>query len=83
MNYSRNDGRPSDFSLYKYSVNLAWNVSFVDSLLLPVDQFFVFIFSPATGWLPPGAALSVHWLAGLQGHASVETIHPPVGQEVG
>lgn len=37
----------------------------------------------ASGWLPPGAALSVHWLAGLQGHTSLQTLHPPVGAEVG
>lgn len=46
----------------------------------------ILIFTPlssATGRLPPGAALSVHRLASLQGHASLETLHPPVGQEVG
>ncbi len=46
----------------------------------------ILIFTPlssAPRWLPPGAALSVHWLAGLQRHASLQTLHSSVGQEVG
>lgn len=46
----------------------------------------ILIFTPlssATGRLPPGAALPVHWLARLQGHTSLQTLHPPVGQEAG
>lgn len=37
----------------------------------------------ATGRLPPGAAFPVHRLAGLQGHAPLEALHPPVGPEIG
>ena len=39
--------------------------------------------SSATGRLPPGAALPVHWLAGLQGHAPLQALYPPVGPEAG
>lgn len=48
-----------------------------------IKSLFLITLSLATGRLPPGAALSVHRLASLQGHASLETLHPPAGQEVG
>lgn len=41
------------------------------------------VVSSATGRLPPGAALPVHRLAGLQGHAPLQALHPAVGPEVG
>lgn len=39
--------------------------------------------SSASGRLPPGAALPVHRLAGVQRHASLQTLHPAAGAEVG
>ena len=42
---------------------------------------FILIPPTASRWLSPGPALSVHWLASLQGHAPFQEIYPPIGQE--
>lgn len=64
-----------------------WNYSMMIVVITAMSAviktlIFTFLFL-ATRWLPPGAALPVYWLASLQGHTSLQALHPAVGQEIG
>lgn len=37
----------------------------------------------ASRWLPAGPTFPVHWLAGVQRYAAVQTLHPAAGQTTG
>lgn len=38
---------------------------------------------PASRWLPAGPAFPVYWLASVQRHAAVQTLHSAAGQTTG